>query len=167
MEDKKTIKLGFTFGQKQIGALILLLSIVVGFFFYSLYNQLIETGSMGCGCGADSCPALANPPLSVYLGFTLITLIGITGIYFIISPEPEGSMSKHEWEKILKTLKEDERKIYQTILENEGVMFQSDLVAKTKINKVKISRTLDILEGRGLLERRRRGMANVVILKKR
>jgi uncharacterized membrane protein len=44
-------------------------------------------------------------------------------------------------------------------------MFQSDLVEGTGMQKVKITRLLDRLEGLKLIERKRRGMTNVVILK--
>jgi len=46
-------------------------------------------------------------------------------------------------------------------------MFQSELVDENGYTKVKVTRILDKLEGRGLIERRRRGMTNVVILKHR
>ena len=44
-------------------------------------------------------------------------------------------------------------------------MFQSDLVEKSEFPKAKVSRILDKMEARGLLERKRRGMANAVVLK--
>jgi uncharacterized membrane protein len=44
-------------------------------------------------------------------------------------------------------------------------MFQSDIIEKTKLNKVKITRILDSLEAQNLIERKRRGMTNLVILK--
>jgi uncharacterized membrane protein len=44
-------------------------------------------------------------------------------------------------------------------------LFQAELIEKTDFNKVKVSRILDKLEGKGLIERRRRGMTNLVLLK--
>ena len=44
-------------------------------------------------------------------------------------------------------------------------MFQSSLVNETKLSKVKVTRILDRLEGKSLIERKRRGMSNVIILK--
>jgi uncharacterized membrane protein len=63
------------------------------------------------------------------------------------------------------TLKDDERKIYETILESEGIIEQSELVEKTGLPKSNVSRSLDLLESKGLAERRRRGTGNVVLLK--
>ncbi len=58
------------------------------------------------------------------------------------------------------------RKLYDLIGGAGGAIFQSELVDKSGFSKVKVSRILDRLEGRGLLERRRRGMTNIVLLKK-
>ena len=44
-------------------------------------------------------------------------------------------------------------------------MFQSELVEKTGHTKVKMTRILDKLEAKGLIERRRKGMTNLVFLK--
>jgi len=51
------------------------------------------------------------------------------------------------------------------IIESDGSIIQSDLVERTKFNKVKVTRILDRLEGMNLIERRRRGMTNIVMLK--
>ncbi|PIN91750.1 hypothetical protein COU61_01900 [Candidatus Pacearchaeota archaeon CG10_big_fil_rev_8_21_14_0_10_35_13] len=50
-------------------------------------------------------------------------------------------------------------------IEGDGTLFQSDLVDKSGFDKVKVTRILDKLEGKGFIERKRRGMSNVVILK--
>ena len=44
-------------------------------------------------------------------------------------------------------------------------MFQSDIAEKTGFDKVKVTRVLDRLEGKQLIERKRRGMTNIVILR--
>ena len=72
---------------------------------------------------------------------------------------------KKKWEEIAKTLKEDEAKIYKAIIESDGIITQSELVEKTGLSKASVSRTLDLLESKGLVERRRSGMGNVVLLK--
>jgi len=66
----------------------------------------------------------------------------------------------------LNKLNDDEKLVFDKIIESEGTIFQSDLVDKTKFTKVKVTRLLDKLEGKGLIERKRRGMTNVVILKR-
>ncbi len=48
---------------------------------------------------------------------------------------------------------------------SDGIITQSELVEKTGLSKASVSRALDLLESKGLVERRRRGMGNVVLLK--
>lgn len=65
----------------------------------------------------------------------------------------------------IKSLDAEEKKIYQLLENSDGTIFQSDLVAKTGFSKVKVSRIIDKLETKGIVERRRRGMANLIVLK--
>jgi uncharacterized membrane protein len=65
----------------------------------------------------------------------------------------------------LLNLTNEEKKVFEKIIEAQGSVFQSEIIDKTNFNKVKVSRILDKLEGLGLIERRRRGMTNIVILK--
>ena len=73
---------------------------------------------------------------------------------------------KKRWDELSKTLKNDERKIYETILESDGIIEQSEIVEKTGLPKANVSRALDLLESKGLAERRRKGTGNVVLLKR-
>jgi uncharacterized membrane protein len=82
----------------------------------------------------------------------------------IILPSPLEER-KRRWEAVLPTLKEDQQLIYQSILDADGLIPQSDIVEKTGLSKSNVSRTLDILESMGLVEKRRRGMGNIIILK--
>jgi len=74
-------------------------------------------------------------------------------------------ISKENYQKIMGSLDREEKLVFGKIIDAQGTIFQSDLANKTKFNKVKVTRILDRLEGKGLIERKRRGMTNVVILK--
>jgi uncharacterized membrane protein len=63
-------------------------------------------------------------------------------------------------------LEGDHKRIYDILIELGGSVLQGELVEKSGINKVTTSRILDKLEMRGLVERRRHGMSNIVVLKK-
>jgi uncharacterized membrane protein len=78
--------------------------------------------------------------------------------------EPK-KITKENYQKIMTNLTDDEKQVFEKIIEAQGTIFQSNLMDKTKFNKVRVTRVLDKLEGKGLLERKRRGMTNVVILK--
>lgn len=62
-------------------------------------------------------------------------------------------------------LGDDEKKIYNLLKSRDGSMYQSDIMRETQMSKVKVTRVLDKLEGRHIIERKRRGMTNIVILK--
>ena len=59
----------------------------------------------------------------------------------------------------------DEKKIVDLLLQEDNAMFQADLMEKLGIGKVKTTRILDKLEAKQIIERKRRGMNNIVILK--
>lgn len=100
-------------------------------------------------------------------------VLGISGAYLFLLPasvEKPAEVSvlgerKERWEKISKTLKDDERKIYEAVLHSDGLINQSEIAEKTGLSKSNVSRSLDLLESKGLLERKRRGMGNIVMLK--
>jgi uncharacterized membrane protein len=73
---------------------------------------------------------------------------------------------KAAWTESAKALKDGERAIYNAIIESEGMINQSELAGRLRISKAEISRTLDMLEIKSLVERRRRGMGNIVVIKK-
>jgi len=102
-----------------------------------------------------------------------VSLLNISGIYLLFFDSAPQTTSvgtmvleerKKRWESIAKTLKEDEQKIYTAIIE-EGIIAQSEIVEKTGLPKSNVSRALYMLESKGFVERRRRGMGNIVLLK--
>lgn len=70
-----------------------------------------------------------------------------------------------EYERVLPTLKDDEQKVFQAVLGSEGIIAQSELSGLTGVSKSNVSRALDLLESKGYVERRRRGMGNIIVLK--
>ena len=62
-------------------------------------------------------------------------------------------------------LDEEEKKILELLQKNEGSQYQSDLIKETGFSKVKMTRILDKFESKGYIDRKRRGMTNIVFLK--
>jgi uncharacterized membrane protein len=153
---------------KQTGFIIIGISILLFVVMISFIKELQATAIAQCGCVGGTCPMEDNLPIQGYLGITLSVVIGIFGgIQVLTSKKMEKiAIKKSERiKKMLKTLKEDQKKIYDLIESSDGAVFQSELVERSKFSKVKVSRILDKLEGKGLVIRRRRGMSNIVILK--
>lgn len=71
---------------------------------------------------------------------------------------------RREWEETADRLANKEADVYETLLAADGVLPQSDIVDETDLSKASVSRALDSLETKNLVERKRRGMGNVVLL---
>lgn len=67
-------------------------------------------------------------------------------------------------ELALRLLTGDERKLYRRIVEAGGVVLQKDLVGMGLFSGSKVTRILDRLENKGLIERERHGMTNRIRL---
>jgi Uncharacterized membrane-associated protein/domain len=107
-------------------------------------------------------------PIEIYAGYTLAGILALSGAYMLFLDFRRSKLitaSAEHWNKVTSALKGDEKTVYDLIASTDGVMFQSDIVDNSGLSKVKVSRVLDRLEARNLLERRRRGMSNVVVLK--
>ncbi len=63
------------------------------------------------------------------------------------------------------SLKDGAEEVYESVLEAGGEVRQSKVVDYTDLSKSHVSRKLDVLESKDLVERRRDGMGNVVQLK--
>ncbi|MUV61442.1 MarR family transcriptional regulator, partial [Halobacterium sp. CBA1126] len=71
---------------------------------------------------------------------------------------------REQWEATAERLSSNEAAVYEAVLDADGVLPQADIVDRTDISKASVSRALDSLEARDLVERKRRGMGNVVVL---
>jgi len=80
-------------------------------------------------------------------------------------PTPKKSEARLFAPVDLSSLDSEEKRAYDIIKDKGGSVFQSDIIRETGFTKVKVSRILDKLENRGVLERKRRGMANIIVLK--
>ncbi len=118
----------------------------------------------------NQCPAHKdNSSWFIMLAFGIAFLLFGTGIYLIFSSKitpPAKEESKKEFKQIdINSLDEEEKKIYESIKAKAGSAYQSDLVRESEFGKVKVSRILDRLETKDIIERKRRGMTNLIVLK--
>jgi uncharacterized membrane protein len=157
-----------------VGFLIIFVALLMGFIIFSFNKAMTEIVNTSCEHGT-SCPMWGTIDFQTNVSIAIMSFVIIIGIYLIFFGKEEKnvsneeikgtSVSKEAYEEIMKTLNEEEKIVLENIIEANGTIFQSDLTEKTNFNKVKVTRVLDKLEGRGIIERRRRGMTNVVILK--
>ncbi|MCC7575145.1 MarR family transcriptional regulator [Candidatus Woesearchaeota archaeon] len=150
---------------KQIGIIItsfaFLLALVI-YFFNRALSQIVNTS---CDHG-PTCPMWGSITFHTNLTIALTIIVLLIGLYLVFFGEKIKQEKKQKTKTTIpKNLEPEEKQIMQIIIKENGTMFQSKIVEETKLNKVKITRILDKLEGKGLIERKRRGMTNVVILK--
>ncbi len=159
------------FDNKKIGIIISIISIALIFILASFSIKIAKSEAAACiHPGGGQCPITAHIPPVSYLGVVLLIVVFILGIWLMLKAEAGEKISKDAAEKaeaVAKALKGDEKKAYELIAASQGAIFQSELVEKMDYPKVKITRILDKLEGQGLIERRRRGLANMVLIKYR
>ncbi|WP_417936281.1 helix-turn-helix transcriptional regulator [Haloarcula onubensis] len=78
---------------------------------------------------------------------------------------PAGTSGQVEkWEANLERLADNQETVYELLIEGEGKLPQRKIVERTDLSKATVSRTLDTLEHRGLVERKRSGMGNTIHL---
>jgi uncharacterized membrane protein len=165
---------------RYVGVMLIIIAGLIGFIVYSFNIALTKIASMSCSMG-EACPMWSTIEFQTNVSTAMALLVAVIGIYLIFSGEevrvitkvkrvlPKIEMkkiSKDSYKEILSELSSDERIVLEKVIEAEGAIFQSELIEKTKFSKAKVTRILDKLEGKGLVERRRRGMSNVIILKR-
>lgn len=163
-----------------VGFLIIGIALLMGFIIYSFNSAMVDIVNTSCSHGA-SCPMWGSIDFQTKVSIGIMGFVVIIGLYLIFFGQEEKVVTKikrvkekpkpkkvtvEDYKEQMKGLTEDQKVVLKKIIEEEGTIFQSDLVDKSNFHKVKVSRILDKLEGKGLIERRRRGMTNVVVLKR-
>ncbi len=127
---------------------------------------LCEVVSKDPSFSMEDCPAHNDDTSWLIIGaFGVSFIILGTGVYLLFVPERQAEQ-KTEPKKVDESqLDSDEKRFYALLKAGNGSRYQSDIIRETGYSKVKVTRILDRLEGKGIVERRRRGMTNVILLK--
>src|SRR3989304_1745435 len=158
---------------KNVGWLILGIAAIVVIIIFLFNSALKDIAFSTCSMETALCPMNKTMSQQTYLSLTIAGILVIIGLFLIFSKEHEKIVLKKIKEKVevkgkpinYSNLDKEEKIIVKALENAEGTMFQSDLVEKSGFDKVKVTRILDRLEGKQVIERRRRGLTNVVILK--
>jgi uncharacterized membrane protein len=167
---------------KIIGISLIIISIaVIGFgIWLKSYNdkiaqvQVNESGS--CYLPDGTCIHAISDTM-LYLSVGIAIVLAIIGAYIFLRKEPLISAkvqtksvdhvnSEENLPTNAKNLSSENKIIYDLVVQSNGAILQGELIKKSGMDKVKVSRVLDKLEMLGLIERRRHGMSNLVVLKK-
>ncbi len=156
---------------KHVGIMIIGVTIIF-FFIVMSFNVALENIINETCTHGPTCPMYTTLKTQKIISYGLIgmlTLVGAFVAFFMhekkLPPETKKTLSEEEKKRALENLDEEEKQVMNLVLREQGSIYQSDLIKDTRLTKVKVTRILDKLEGRGLIERKRRGMTNIVILR--
>ena len=158
---------------KNIGWILLsasILIIIFTFLYSSALDDAVRTSCFLQHGDVESCEMFDSVAKQTYFSLAIGGVLLIVSLFLIFSKPNEKIIVKKIKEKKvsrnvdLSGFRPEEKQVYNLVKEN-GAIFQADLIEKTGFGKAKMTRIIDRLEGRGFVERKRRGMTNIVVLK--
>lgn len=157
---------------KTVGWLLLGISLVIVAIILLFNQAMVSIVDQGCPVehATGVCPAYGTIQDQTYLSLAIVGILVLVGIVLLFSKPSERVVVKHIKEKTahrrvdMSDFSGEEKRVYE-LLVKERALLQADLTEKTGFAKVKITRILDKLESQGLIERKRRGMQNLVVLR--
>lgn len=159
-----------------VGLLVIGIAALMAFIVLSFNVAMTDIINESCTHG-PSCPMWGTIEFQTNMSIAIIIFVIMVGVFLVFFGDSEVVVSrlggrievkdvnKEMYADVLNTLKPDERQVFEQVIDAKGTIFQSAIVEKTGFTRVKTTRLLDSLEGKGLIERKRRGMTNVVVLR--
>lgn len=148
------------------GSAIVIASVALAAMLASIALQVANASAAACvHPGNTECPVLAHIPLEFYPSILLLAILGWFGWKSTLVQRHAGNEFIGRARDAAKRLEGDEKTLFDCILASDGAIFQSELVQRSGFLKVKVSRIIDKLEAKGLVERRRRGMSNMIVIR--
>ena len=157
---------------KNLGLILLAVSILVIIFTFMYSNVVDEAVRTSCFAqhgNVESCEMFDSVTKQKYYALGIAGILLIASIVLICAKPKEKIIIKKVKEKKpekkvdLSSFRPEEKQVYNLVKESNAI-FQADLIEKTGFSKARMTRIVDKLEGAGIVERKRRGMTNVVVL---
>ncbi len=152
---------------KHVGWLIVGIAIVIGIIILIFNSGLKSIVGETCTHG-PTCTMFDTIAVQTYISLAIAAVILVIGLVIMFMKPKERIVVKKikaKKKKIdLKGLNIREKEVVK-MLQKEGAIFQRTLMEKLDVGKVGMTRILDKLESKDIVERKRRGMNNVVVLK--
>lgn len=157
---------------KHVGFIILgigLVLVLIIFLFQSALRDIIDAS---CNLDAEHalyCPMEKSVQQQTWLSLGIVGILFLIGSVLIFNKPKEKIVIKKISNKRKRIdftkLESAEKRVVDLLLKENGTMFQAALMEKLSIGKVGLTRLLDKLEAKQIIERKRRGMNNVVVLR--
>ncbi len=153
---------------KNVGWLIIGIAIIMVIIVFLFNNVIKENIGLTCSHGS-TCEMYDSLNVQTWISLVIVAVIFIIGIFLIFSKPKEKIIIRTKKEKKkklnLENLDNKEKEVVKLIQDENGAIFQATLMERLGIGKVGITRLLDKLEAKQIIERKRRGMNNIVVLK--
>tara|TARA_Y100000310_G_scaffold340186_1_gene435116 strand:+ start:80 stop:556 length:477 start_codon:yes stop_codon:yes gene_type:complete len=155
---------------KNVGYLIIGIAVVIGVIVWIFNTALKNIAGQTCTMG-PSCAMFDTIATQTYLSLAIAGIVFVIGLFLIFSKETEKIVIKKvkvkekKRKRDLSGLDKDEKEVVKILEGENGAIFQKTLMEKIDVGKVKMTRILDKLESREIIERKRRGMNNIVVLR--
>ncbi len=153
---------------KHVGLLIIGIGIIVGILVLIFNFSLKSISEMSCSHGPE-CTMYSTMNAQLWISLSITLIIFVIGIVIMFTKPKEKIVVKTLREKKKKLdvsgLDKKEKEVIEILQKENGAIFQSTLMEKLGMGKVGITRLLDKLEAKQLIERKRRGMNNVVVIR--
>ena len=153
---------------KNTGLLVMGIAVVMIIIIFIFNSALKDIVGETCTHG-PSCSMYDTIKTQTWLSLSIAGIILIVGIFIMFNKPKEKIVVKKIKEKKkklnLEGLDKREREVVNILQKENGTIFQATLMEKINTGKVGLTRLLDKLEAKQIIERKRRGMNNIVILK--
>jgi len=154
---------------KNVGFLIVGISVLIGVIILLFNSGLRDIVDETCNHGTE-CRMYDTVSLQTNLSLAVAGLVLLIGLFLIFSKESERVVVKRVKERVRKKkldlsgLDVVERNVVKILEREGGAFFQKSLMEELGVGKVKMTRMMDKLEAKQIVERKRRGMNNIVVL---
>ena len=154
---------------KNVGFLIVGISILIVAIVLIFNAGLKDIVEGSCDHGS-SCKMYDTIEIQTNLSLAVAGLVFVIGLFLIFSKESERIVVKRVKAKArakridMSKLDVDEKKVVGILKREKGAFFQKSVVDGLGVGKVKMTRLVDKLEAKGIVERKRRGMNNIIVL---
>ncbi len=161
--------------KKHIGGILIGISItlliILGWVKFDVDKQeafICQTIDKDPALTMEDCPVhKSNVSWLMVVAFGIVFLILASGIVILLFPQSASMPApKAVFQEIdIAKLSEEEKQVYGLLKNKGGSAYQSDIVKETGFSKVRVTRILDRMASQQLIDRQRRGMTNLVVLK--
>jgi uncharacterized membrane protein len=157
---------------KHVGWLIIGIGVVMAIVIFLFNNLLKDNLDLTCTHGS-TCQMYSGLAVQTWISFAVVAVIIIIGIVIMLTKPTERIVVKTKTRTIKEKKKEidlskldaREKDLVKLLQEENGAIFQAELMERLEVGKVGMTRLLDKLESKEIIERKRRGMNNIVVLK--